>query len=97
VAVLGLWGLAGPGKARLSADAGLAQCPVLFLVQWDDELCPRRYQFELFGALGTNDKRLHANPGAHSAIPPEEFVGSIRFLADHLLPGQPERAGPAAG
>jgi len=97
VAVLGLWGLAGPGKARLSADAASVQCPVLFLVQWDDDLCPRHRQFELFGALGTTDKRLHANPGAHSAIPPEEFVGSIRFLADHLSPGQPERAIAPAG
>jgi dienelactone hydrolase len=86
VAVLGLWGLAGPGKARLAGDAARVQCPVLFLVQWDDELCPRPRQFELFAALGTSDKRLHANPGAHSAIPPEEFLTSIKFLADHLVP-----------
>ncbi|HMK63016.1 MAG TPA: alpha/beta fold hydrolase [Acidimicrobiales bacterium] len=85
VAVLGLWGLAGPGKARLAADAATVQCPVLFLVQWDDELCPRDRQFELFSALGTKDKRLHANPGAHSAVPPEEFLTTVGFLADHLL------------
>ena len=85
VAVLGLWGLAGPGKARLAADAARISCPVLFLVQWDDELCPRDRQFSLFDALGTTDKRLHANPGAHSAVPPEQFLVSARFLADHLL------------
>lgn len=88
VAVLGLWGLAGPGKARLAADASAVSCPVLFLVQWDDELCPRDRQFELFGALGAADKRLHANPGAHSAVPPEQFLTTVRFLADHLLPAE---------
>lgn len=86
VAVLGLWGLAGPSKARLAADAAAIACPVLFLVQWDDELCARDRQFELFGAIGSTDKRLHANPGAHSAVPPEQFLTSARFLADHLLP-----------
>ena len=86
VAVLGLWGLAGPGKGRLAADAANIRCPVQFLVQWDDELCPRDRQFELFDALGTADKRLHANPGAHSAVPPLEFRDTARFLADHLRP-----------
>ena len=43
---------------------------------------------ENFGAyaLGTRDKRLHGNPGAHSAVPPEEFNVSQEFLASHLLP-----------
>ena len=41
---------------------------------------------ELFDAIGTRDKRLHANPGAHSAVPPEEFEVSRQFLASHLLP-----------
>ncbi len=86
VAVLGLWGVAGPGSERLATDAAAISCPVMFLVQWDDELCPRRYQFELFDALGTADKRLHANPGAHSAVPAEQFLASARFLADHLVP-----------
>lgn len=84
VAVLGLWGLAGPGRARLAADAAQVRCPVLFLVQWDDDLCPRDRQFDLFGAIGTKDKRLHANPGAHSAIPVDEFRASVDFVADHL-------------
>lgn len=95
VAVLGLWGLAGPGRDRLAADAASVQCPVLFLVQWDDDLCPRDRQLELFGALATHDKRLHANPGAHSAVPAEEFLTTVRFLADHLLPAEQVGTGGA--
>ena len=33
------------------------------------------------------DKRLHASPGEHAAVPAEEFVFSARFLARHLAPG----------
>lgn len=84
VAVLGLWGLVGPTSDRLRRDAGAVTCPVLFVVQWNDDLCPRDRAFELFDAIGTRDKRLHANPGAHSAVPADEFVTTIRFLADHL-------------
>ena len=43
--------------------------------------------FELFDALGSRDKRLHASPGDHAAVPSEEFVFSARFLARHLAPG----------
>jgi dienelactone hydrolase len=85
VAVLGLWGLTGPTKDRLEKDAAAVTCPVLFLVQWDDQLCPRDRSFLLFDAIGTRDKRLHANPGAHSAVPADEFLTTVRFLADHLL------------
>ena len=84
VAVLGLAGLAGPTADRLAADAAAVRCPVLFLVQWDDTLFVRERVFALFDALGTTDKRLHANPGAHSAVPAEEFVATASFLADHL-------------
>jgi dienelactone hydrolase len=86
VAVLGLWGLTGPTAGRLRSDAAAVRCPVMFLVQWDDSLCPRDRALALFDAIGTSDKRLHANPGAHSAVPSEEFPTSVRFLADHLLP-----------
>jgi dienelactone hydrolase len=87
VAVLGLMGLTGPTKARIETDAKSLSCPVLFLVQWDDTLFPREKAFALFDVIGTKDKRLHANPGAHSAVPPQEFLETARFLADHLGPG----------
>ncbi|MBV9666022.1 MAG: dienelactone hydrolase family protein [Actinobacteria bacterium] len=86
VAVLGLMGAFGATADRLAADAAKITCPVLFLQQLEDELIPRPAVAELFDALGTRDKRLHANPGAHSAVPPEEFNVSQEFLASHLLP-----------
>ena len=85
VAVLGLMGTKIGSGPRLRGDAAEVRCPVLFLQQWDDELIPRESSSELFEALGTNDKRLHASPGKHSAIPQEEFLYTQTFLAHHLL------------
>lgn len=84
VAVLGLMGIVGPTKDRLARDAASVQCPVLFLAQWDDELFHRDRAFELFGALASRDKRLHANPGSHVEVPAEEFRASEQFLARTL-------------
>ena len=85
VAVLGLMGPI-PGFERLVRDAPNVTCPLLFLQQWDDELIPREKSSELFGAIGAQDKRLHANPGLHSAVPQEEFINTQNFLARHLSP-----------
>jgi dienelactone hydrolase len=90
VAVFGLMGLVGPNRFRMAADAPAVVCPVLFIQQWDDSLIPRDGVFELFDALGSRDKRLHASPGDHAAVPAEEFVFSARFLARHLAPGSDE-------
>ena len=87
VAVLGLMGLVGPTRFRMAADAPNLVCPVLFIQQWDDTLIPRDSILELFDAIGSRDKRLHASPGDHAAVPPEEFVFSARFLARHLAAG----------
>jgi dienelactone hydrolase len=84
VAVLGLMGAMGPTRDRLRKDAARVDCPVLFLVQWDDDLVPRESALELFGALGATDKRLHAHPGIHTAVPREEFDAGEAFLAEHL-------------
>lgn len=85
VAVLGLAGLTGPPAARLAADAPRISCPLLFLQQWDDELFPRSDVLALFDAIGSRDKRLHVQPGLHSAVPLEEIEASEAFLAAHLL------------
>ena len=45
VAVLGLMGIAGPTKDRFAADAPAVRCPLLFVVQWHDELFPRDLAF----------------------------------------------------
>jgi dienelactone hydrolase len=83
-AVLGLMGLTGPSRARIEADAPRVRCPVLFLMQWDDELFTRQAALELFDRLGTADKRLVVHTGGHGQVPPEGFETSERFLARHL-------------
>ena len=87
VAVLGLMGIrddAGPLGERFLRDAPEVRCPVLFLQQWDDELFPVAASNQLFGLIASKDKRLHAHPGRHAAVPPEEFTNSESFLAQHL-------------
>ncbi len=85
-AVLGLmhanWP-APPGE-RIRADAGRIRCPVLFLVNWDDRRVPRAQAFELYGLLGSADKRLHAYPGDHGELPDEAINGSVDFLGRYL-------------
>lgn len=85
-AVLGLMGTAFGTSNRLRKDAAEVSCPVLFLQQWDDELIARESASELFGALATRDKYLHANPGLHAAVPREEFLYTQTFLARYLGP-----------
>lgn len=80
-AVLGLMGV--PENARGRAAASI-RIPVLFLVQWDDELVDRQAAFRLFGALGTKDKTMHANPGVHVAVPAAEIQASEDFFSKHL-------------
>ena len=83
--MLGLMGIAGPTKDRFAADAPAVRCPVLFLVQWHDELFARERAFALFDALGSTDRRLHAHPGRHAEVPAEEFEASARFLESYLV------------
>lgn len=84
VAVLGLMGGWGPNGDRLMADAPRVTCPLRFLVQWDDEIVPRAACLELFGALGSQRKTLHANPGQHAAVPAFEINGSVDYLSSNL-------------
>lgn len=84
VAQLGLMGTWGPNAEELKAMAAGVQCPVRFLVQWDDEIVPRDTCLELFGLLGTSRKTLHANPGLHSAVPSFEIAGSVDYLDRYL-------------
>ncbi len=85
-AVLGLMGISGPSHYRplVEAAAKSIQCPVLFIMQLEDELFTRAEQLALFDALGNEDKRLHANPGLHPDVPPEELRHSREFLMTHL-------------
>ena len=79
-AVLGLM-----GHETLAALAARITVPVEFVLQWDDEIVPRDAGLALFGAIGSAEKTLHANPGAHNATPGFEIDSSERFFARHLL------------
>ncbi len=84
VALLGLMGNWGPNADRLMAEAPNVECPIRFLLQWDDEIVPRDTCLELFGTIGSKRKTLHANPGLHSAVPAFEIRDSTDYLAGVL-------------
>ncbi|MFF2541789.1 alpha/beta hydrolase [Kitasatospora sp. NPDC058063] len=79
VAVFGLTG--HPSQTEAAERVGV---PVEFLLQWDDELVLREGALALFGALGSREKTLHANPGGHLELPELQLISSERFLARHL-------------
>ncbi len=86
-AVLGLLGTTkagGPFAERMLSDAARIECPVLFLMQLEDELFPRDGYLTLFDALASADKRIHANPGLHPEVPAQEVDFAFRFLVSHL-------------
>lgn len=78
-AVLGLM-----GDWKLGDIAARVTIPVQFHLQWDDEFVPRADGLALFGALGSAEKTLHANPGRHNDTPGFEAESGQRFLARHL-------------
>jgi dienelactone hydrolase len=94
VAVLGACGLTGPGGIgarfgeRLRADAPNVTCPVMYMVQWDDEIFDREGALELFDAIGARDKRMHVHPGKHGAFPREAADAGRLFLAARLTGGR---------
>jgi dienelactone hydrolase len=87
-AVLGKFGIrqAGPLHRGLSEPvltvtaARSISAPVLYHVQWDDELFPRDGQFELFDALAAADKRLIARPGPHAETHPDDEASWQDFI-----------------
>ena len=74
-----------PVLTRLAADAALVTCPVFYHVQWDDELYDRNGAFELYGLIGSPDKRLQSTPGPHGGASREANAALLAFLADRLL------------
>ena len=85
-AVLGLFGY-GKGVSanqRVYNDASKINVPVLFLQQMADEMIPNKAYWDLFQMIGTQNKRLHANPGGHVEIPEEEKIASRLYLAKRL-------------
>lgn len=70
--------------ARVARDAPRVDVPVLFHVQWDDELFPRAGQFELFDRLGSPDKHLIAFPGTHRGASQVAVRTWCEFVAERL-------------
>jgi dienelactone hydrolase len=92
-AVFGLFSHpAGHPEVAFARAARRVTVPVLFLMQWDDELFPRDDALALFDLLGPAAKTLHANPGGHLKIPLAEVNQGARFLSRHLTPEAPPRA-----
>jgi len=89
-AVLGKFGLRqqmAPGMeapARVARDAARITAPVLFHVQWHDELFPRDGQLALFDLLPSHDKELVAYPGPHGETRPGAVARWREFVARHL-------------
>lgn len=55
--------------------------PVLFHVQWDDEVFPRAGQLELFAALASGGKCLFARSGRHAQTHPDDETSWQEFIA----------------
>jgi dienelactone hydrolase len=71
-------GLRAPGLMKTAAHAVCA--PVLYHVQWDDEIFPRDGQFELFDSLASADKRLIARSGPHAETHPDDEASWQEFI-----------------
>ena len=72
---------AGP---RFKQDAPKIRVPVLFHMQWDDELFSRESQCSLFDLIASEDKRLIAYPGPHGTSAPEAVDQWCRFIEDNI-------------
>jgi dienelactone hydrolase len=84
-AVLGLACLSGwPDEAVRAEAAHRLEVPVLFVFQWDDQLMTRQSGLDLFDALGSTDKSMHAFPGGHVDTPLYERDAYDAFFARHL-------------
>ena len=80
-AVLGLYGLVGP---RVAGWAAQLRCPVFFVRQQADEIHGHASAAALYDRLGSPDKQLHTNAGAHEAVPVATLRASLAWLALHL-------------
>ncbi|HSR22838.1 MAG TPA: alpha/beta hydrolase [Candidatus Eisenbacteria bacterium] len=84
-AVLGLAGLPPePEDAAFRVAAGSITIPLLFVLQWDDELVDRERGIALYTAFGSAEKTMHVNPGPHVGVPRHEGEEFERFFLRHL-------------
>lgn len=85
-AVIGLFGFSegATTNQRVYDDAPKIDVPILFIQQLADNEVGQGAYHELFKRIGTDDKRLHANPGRHVEVPASELEASRLFLARKL-------------
>jgi len=87
VSTIGLIGTTGATsnlREKLMEAASKLTHPVFCIMQLEDELFPRDGYLELFDSIGSEDKRLHANPGLHPEVPLEELLFSFEFMKGHI-------------
>jgi len=65
-------------------EARRVTIPLQMLLQWDDEGNDRQQALDLFDAVGSEEKTLHANMGGHTGVPSFELDAAARFFARHL-------------
>ncbi|MFF7456404.1 alpha/beta hydrolase [Kitasatospora sp. NPDC008115] len=70
--------------AAVFEEARRVSVPAQVLLQWDDEGNDRQASLDLFDALGSKEKTLHANTGGHTGVPHFELDAGARFFARHL-------------
>jgi dienelactone hydrolase len=70
---------------RLRDEATRITAPVLYHVQWDDELFPRDGQLALFDLFGSPDKQLIAFSGGHAETRPGATATWCAFICSHLV------------
>jgi len=82
-AVFGLAGLR-PGGDAFEKSARAITIPLEFVFQWEDAVAPRELGLALFNALGSREKTMHINPGAHVEIPNFEGASWQAFFVRHF-------------
>ena len=91
-AVLGKFGIqqaagmyeGADSASRIRRDAAQITAPVLYHVQWHDEVFPQAGQLAVFDLLTSPDKQLIAFSGPHAATRPEATAAWCRFVCSHL-------------
>lgn len=69
---------------RIATDAPHVTAPLLFHVQWDDEVFPRDGQLTLFSLLGSEEKELVAHRGGHGETPPSAAAAWCAFVSSRV-------------
>lgn len=65
-------------------EARQVTIPLHVLLQWDDEGNDRQTALNLFDALGSREKTLHADMGGHTGVPAFAADAADQFFRRHL-------------